>query len=410
MSDNTTATARNIGTLGATTQTFNDFVGSTDTSDYYRFEIGSTRNLRLALSGLSEDADVDLRASNGTTVLRSSTRGGSQSESINYDNLAAGTYYVRVYRGTSTANTNYRLALSAQTVAPPVISISSTAANTIKNEGNSGSTPFTFTVSRNSGTGASTVRYAVTGTTATGQTAASASDFVGGVLPTGTISFASGETSKTLTINVAGDTAVESNERFNVTLSSPTNAALGTTSDYGAINNDDVAAAPVISISSTAANTIKNEGNSGSTPFTFTVSRNSGTGASTVRYAVTGVADSTRAAASASDFVGGVLPTGTISFAAGETSKTLTINVAGDTAVESNERFNVTLSSPTNATLGRPPTMAPSTTTTWPPHRSSASVPRLQTPSRTKATAAARPLPSRSAATAGRALRRCATP
>jgi methionine-rich copper-binding protein CopC len=348
---NTLAAARNLGTLGTTTQTFNDWVGNTDTNDYYKFVLGGTRNLRLSLTGLSADADVQVLNSAGSE-LRSGTNGSATSEAINLDNLAAGTYYVRVYPGSSGAQTNYSLGLRAETLAPPVISISSTSANTIKNEGNSGTTPFTFTVNRSNGSGASTVRYAVTGVADSTRVAASASDFVGGVLPSGTISFANGETSKTLTINVAGDTAVESNERFNVTLSNATGATLGTSTDYGVINNDDVAAAPVISISSTSANTIKNEGNSGTTPFTFTVNRSNGSGASTVRYAVTGVADSTRVAASASDFVGGVLPSGTISFANGETSKTLTINVAGDTAVESNERFNVTLSNATGATLG----------------------------------------------------------
>jgi hypothetical protein len=348
---NTLAAARNLGTLGTTTQTFNDWVGNTDTNDYYKFVLGGTRNLRLSLTGLSADADVQVLNSAGSE-LRSGTNGSATSEAINLDNLAAGTYYVRVYPGSSGAQTNYSLGLRAETLAPPVISISSTGANTIKNEGKSGTTPFTFTVNRSNGTGASTVRYAVTGVADSTRVAASASDFVGGVLPSGTISFASGETSKTLTINVAGDTAVESNERFNVTLSNATGATLGTSTDYGVINNDDVAATPVISISSTGANTIKNEGKSGTTPFTFTVNRSNGSGTSTVRYAVTGMADSTRVAASASDFVGGVLPAGTISFASGETSKTLTINVAGDTAVESNERFNVTLSNATGATLG----------------------------------------------------------
>ena len=192
----------------------------------------------------------------------------------------------------------------------------------------------------------------MTGASDSTYSAASASDFVGGVLPTGTISFANGETSKTLTINVAGDTAVETSERFNVTLSSASNATLGTSSDYGAINNDDVAAPAVISIASTIADTVKNEGNSGSTPFTFTINRSNGIGASSVNYTVIGASDSTRSAASANDFFGGSLPSGTISFANGETSKSLTINIAGDTTVESVELFKVSLSTPSNATLG----------------------------------------------------------
>ncbi|TRV14441.1 MAG: peptidase S8, partial [Microcystis wesenbergii Mw_MB_S_20031200_S109] len=39
--DNTLATARDI-TIGATPSTYSDFVGSTDTNDYYRFSLGTT--------------------------------------------------------------------------------------------------------------------------------------------------------------------------------------------------------------------------------------------------------------------------------------------------------------------------------------------------------------------------------
>src|SRR5207253_2499336 len=43
---------------------------------------------------------------------------------------------------------------------------------------------------------------------------------------------------------------------------------------------------------------------------------------------------------------------GTITFAAGETSKTIVVPVIDDTTIESNETFTVTLSNPSNGTLG----------------------------------------------------------
>ena len=90
---------------------------------------------------------------------------------------------------------------------------------------------------------------------------------------------------------------------------------------------------------STADQTSKLEGNSGTTPFTFTVTRSGSTaGTSSVSYAVSG------GTADAADF-GGTLPSGTVSFAAGETSKTVTLNVSGDTTVEPDESFDVVLSS-----------------------------------------------------------------
>ena len=93
------------------------------------------------------------------------------------------------------------------TAAPPSPTLSIAAANASLNEGNSGSTAFTFTVSRTGSTaGASTAAFAVTGS---GANPAAAADFTGGVFPTGTVSFAAGEATKTITVNVAGDSTVE---------------------------------------------------------------------------------------------------------------------------------------------------------------------------------------------------------
>jgi hypothetical protein len=59
-------------------------------------------------------------------------------------------------------------------------------------------------------------------------------------LPSGTVSFVAGETSKLITVTVQGDTTVESNETFTVSLSNPTNGAtLTTATATGTIQNDD---------------------------------------------------------------------------------------------------------------------------------------------------------------------------
>ncbi|WP_303862102.1 S8 family serine peptidase [Cylindrospermopsis raciborskii] len=105
--DNTRNTASNIGTLTGS-QTFLDFVGSSDTNDYYRFDLSQTSNFNLSLTGLSADADTQLLNSSGT-VIQSSQNGGTASESISR-NLKSGTYYVRVY--SYSGNTNYTLTLS----------------------------------------------------------------------------------------------------------------------------------------------------------------------------------------------------------------------------------------------------------------------------------------------------------
>lgn len=104
-------------------------------------------------------------------------------------------------------------------------------------EGNSGHTDFTFTVTRSDGTGSATVDWNVTGLGGSGQ--AAADDFAA---TSGSVSFAAGETSKTVTLQVMGDTAVEGDETFGVTLANPGGGyAVSGPAASGVIRNDDAA-------------------------------------------------------------------------------------------------------------------------------------------------------------------------
>ena len=62
------------------------------------------------------------------------------------------------------------------------------------------------------------------------------------MLPSGTLSFAAGETSKTITVNVAGDTTVEANEGFTSRCRTPAGTTIGTAAATGTILNDDALA------------------------------------------------------------------------------------------------------------------------------------------------------------------------
>jgi urease beta subunit len=227
----------------------------------------------------------------------------------------------------------------------PTLAIAATDAS--KAEGDSGSTAFTFTVTRSGDTsGTTAVGYAVTGS---GSSAADAADFAGAILPNGSVTFAPGETSKVITVNVNGDTTVEADEGFTVTLSGASGGTISTATADGTIVNDDVTPPPPPTLDIAATDASKAEGNSGSTAFTFTVTRSGDTsGTTAVDYAVTGSGSS---AADAADFAGAVLPSGSVTFAPGETSKVVTINVNGDTAVEADEGFTVTLSGASGGTI-----------------------------------------------------------
>lgn len=107
---------------------------------------------------------------------------------------------------------------------------------------------------------------------------------------------------------------------------------------------EGVPAAATLAIAIAATSATNLEGNTGSTAFTFTVTRNGSLmQTSTVNWAVTGSGTNQ---ATAVDFAGNALPTGSLTFTAGETSKTITVQVAGDSSVEPDESFTVTLSTP----------------------------------------------------------------
>ncbi|MDH6082323.1 Ig-like domain-containing protein, partial [Umezakia ovalisporum] len=220
-------------------------------------------------------------------------------------------------------------------------------ASAIRLEGNEGLTPFTFTVTRTGDTtGIISANWVVTGT---GDNPANAQDF-GETFPSGTVTFAPGETSQVITVNVTGDRVVEPNETFRVTLSGATNASITTANAIGTVLNDDIPAVGGI-LSIAPLNAERAEGNQGLTPFTFTVTRTGDTNVtSSANWAVTGTGDNP---ANAADF-GGTFPSGTVTFAAGQTSQVITVNVTGDTVIEPNATFTVTLSGATNATISTP--------------------------------------------------------
>ena len=60
----------------------------------------------------------------------------------------------------------------------------------------------------------------------------------------GTLTFAAGETSKTINVSILGDTMVELNENFVPSLSSPVNATIADGNAIGTIENDDVDSSP----------------------------------------------------------------------------------------------------------------------------------------------------------------------
>lgn len=218
----------------------------------------------------------------------------------------------------------------------PAIALAATAQSAT--EGNSGTTNVSFPVTRSGAlTRIDQVNYVVTGT---GSNPASASDFVGGVFPSGSIQFGINETIKNIVIPIAGDTTVELTENFTVTITVPGICVLGNATATGTITNDDTAPVPAPTLAISSAQSIA-EGNSGTTAFAWTLSlnRDGSTAAFPYTWAVTGTGSNP---SNAADF-GGTFPSGSGTFAAGETSKSIVVLVSGDTTVEPDETFTVTV-------------------------------------------------------------------
>ena len=178
-----------------------------------------------------------------------------------------------------------------------------------------------------------TVNYAVTGS-ATG----SGTDYT---LENGTLTFSAGATFGIISIgNIVDDLIYEADETVIITLSSPNNATLGDNSvhTYFIIDNDD---APVVDFSSISSNDAESVS---SKALTVDLSAASSQDV-TVNYVVTGTATG-----SGTDYT---LADGVLTISASETSGIITIgNIIDDGLDEPNETVVVTLSNPSNATLG----------------------------------------------------------
>ena len=247
----------------------------------------------------------------------------------------------RMLNLTRTTVANFKAATAGGGTTAPTVSFAA-AAYTVGEAAGS----VTVTVTRTGNLAASsTVSWATTnGTALAGQDFGTAGS---GSQRTGTLTFAANEASKTISIPILQDTAIEANETFNVTLSNPSNATLGSSQVATVtIASDDSGYAL-----SAAAVGVNEKGPN----VTLRVTRSGNlSAATTVAYATTN-----GSATAGTDFgtVGSTtLPSGVISFAANQAYRDISIGpvaaaapyipVINDTLVEPAKTFTVTLSSP----------------------------------------------------------------
>ncbi|QIR79523.1 hypothetical protein FA592_11935 [Sulfurospirillum diekertiae] len=217
------------GTWNTTATTYSHSNNSF-TADYYTINVSQPGTLNLTINNTSSGSGTrSLTASLFPTGTCSSTatwtsgtvtKGNSTTGNIA---VSAGTYTLQLTRSNS-STTGYSL---NGTFSLPTLSI----ADASLAEGNSGTSYMNFTVTLSPSANAS-VNY----TTANG-TATAGSDYI---TTSGTLTFTSvGTTTQTISVPILGDTVIEPDETFTVTLSNASGATISRTTATGTILNDD---------------------------------------------------------------------------------------------------------------------------------------------------------------------------
>ncbi|MGY3469099.1 hypothetical protein ACVW0I_005970 [Bradyrhizobium sp. LM6.11] len=187
-----------------------------------------------------------------------------------------------------------------------------------------------------------TVEY-TTNEIGTGGTATAGSDFIqptfNGRANTGQIVFAPGESTKSFTISIVNDQLTEGNETFAVGIQNPGSGSLGAprTVLVTIIDDDSPASIAMADVAVSVAE---------STPTAAITLLRSG---NVNQAATVGFTTSNGSALAGSDYT---TSSGTVTFAAGQVSQTISVPIVNDTTPENDETFTVTLSNPTGATLG----------------------------------------------------------
>ncbi len=170
---------------------------------------------------------------------------------------------------------------------------------------------------------------------------------------TGTLNFASKETSKIFSVPIGDDSATEGNETVNLTLTnpkgggvlrSPATATLTITDNESVTSSAGAAAAPQQHAVMFSAMSYAVQENAGS--ITITVLREGGTSPVAVNFSAS------NGTAGAADYT---LTNGTLSFAQGEMTRTFSVTVSDESNVDGNKNLTLFLATPTaGAVLGNP--------------------------------------------------------
>ena len=317
-SDTTSAATINSGSY-TQTGAFNVQIGGANaaTADYDQLNVTGAVNLggTLAMSLINSyvptfGAAFTIISNDGTDAVTGTFTDLPQGAFVYANGYAFEINYAGGDGNDVTLTATYRISISDVTLT----------------EGNSGNTNATFTVSLSSAAIQTiTVDYATAD--GTGNAATAGSDYT----PTsGTLTFAPGALTQTVSVPILSDAIDENNERFVVNLSNPINATIADAQGLGTINDNDPTPSLTISNASITEGSV-----TANASFTVTLSAVSGRTV-TVNYTT---ADGT--AKQPGDYTS---RSGTLTFTPGQTTKNLTVAVRGDNVDEIVENFKINLS------------------------------------------------------------------
>lgn len=266
---------------------------------------------------------------NGTKTTTATTNtNGVTTASIFTANGTAGSHNVTA--STGSLSTTFALTNNAQTT----LSITDASVT----EGDSGTTNAVFTVTLS---GANNQTVTVAYQTADGTATIAGGDYQAA---SGTLTFAPGETTKNITVLVNGDTKFEADETFSVNLSNAVNTTIARASGTGTIRNDDAQGGTV-----KFAASAYNVGENGGQVIVSVIRTGDLSAAIKIDYASSDI--------TAKDHNKYNTALGTLSFAAGEGSKTIAVMINEESYLEGQQTFSLTLGNATGgAVLGSPST------------------------------------------------------
>ena len=294
--DVTAASSVNFQTVAGTAQAGSDFTGATGTVQFAAGQTTTTISIPILAN---------------STPLTFANREGAETFTVVLSGVTDAT--ITQDTGTVTIAADLPVGLATFSISSAQVAEGQSATITVTRAGDLA--------------GQVTVDYATVGGSAT-----SGADFTPS---SGTLTFAAGETTKTITLSTIKDTVQEPAESFTIALQNPVGGTI--TQGSGTISIAADAFVPSVSVSSTSV--------SGGTTATLTVSLS---GPTTVPVTVS-YATANGSATAGSDFTA---VSGTITITAGQTSATISIPIAANPVGEAAEDFSIVLSGAENATIG----------------------------------------------------------